>query len=269
MILFTLLKATLKDLYVGNISKVALTRTVLCSECKGKGGKEDAVKTCGGCKGQGVKFVTRQMGPMLQRFQTVCNECNGEGTIIDAKNRCKTCKGKKTYEERKILEVHIDKGMANGQKITFAGEGDQGPGITPGDVVFVVDEQPHEHFRRKGDDLYYTAKIDLLTALAGGKFTIITHVDGEILIVEIIPGEVIKHGAVKVINGKGMPTFRHHNYGNMYVEFDVEFPAAETFATPETSRSWRRFCLLEPEVNIPAGAVTDRSDPRWRWSEQV
>ncbi|KAF5102486.1 hypothetical protein D0Z00_000413 [Geotrichum galactomycetum] len=250
------LKATLKDLYVGKVSKLALTRTVLCSECKGKGGKEDAVKTCGGCKGQGVKFVTRQMGPMLQRFQTVCNECNGEGTIIDAKNRCKTCKGKKTYEERKILEVHIDKGMANGQKITFSGEGDQGPGITPGDVVFVVDEQPHEHFRRKGDDLYYTAKIDLLTALAGGKFTI-THVDGEILIVDIIPGEVITHGAVKVIDGKGMPTFRHHNYGNMYVEFEVEFPTADSFATPENLKKLEEILPARPEVNIPAGAITD------------
>ena len=33
--------------------------------------------------------------------------------------------GKKVVRERKILEVHIDKGMKDGQKITFSGEGDQ------------------------------------------------------------------------------------------------------------------------------------------------
>ena len=33
--------------------------------------------------------------------------------------------GKKVVRERKILEVHITKGMKDGQKITFSGEGDQ------------------------------------------------------------------------------------------------------------------------------------------------
>lgn len=31
----------------------------------------------------------------------------------------------------------IDKGMKNGQKITFAGEGDQLPDIIPGDIIIV------------------------------------------------------------------------------------------------------------------------------------
>lgn len=250
------LKATLKDLYVGKVSKLALTRTVLCKACGGKGGKDGAVKTCPGCKGAGMKVVTRQMGPMVQRYQTVCPDCNGEGSIIDPKDRCKDCKGKKTLEERKILEVHIDKGMVNGQKITFSGEGDQGPDIVPGDVVFVVDEQPHPTFTRKGDDLHLTVKIDLLTALAGGKFTI-EHLDGEILIVEIIPGEVISPGTVKVIEGKGMPQYRHHNYGNMYVQFEVVFPVPDEFATPEKLAALETILPPRPDVVIPAGAETE------------
>lgn len=250
------LKATLKDLYVGKVSKLALTRTVLCKTCNGKGGKEGAVKTCTACKGQGMKFVTRQMGPMLQRYQTVCNECNGEGKIINPKDRCPTCKGKMVHDERKILEVNIDKGMANGQKITFSGEGDQGPDIIPGDVVFVIDEQPHDRFTRKGDDLHITVEIDLLTALAGGKFTI-EHVDGEYLIVEIIPGEVISPGAVKVIEGKGMPSYRHHDQGNMYVTFNVQFPAPDTFATEENFKKLAEVLPARPAVNVPAGTESE------------
>ena len=31
-------------------------------------------------------------------------------------------------------------------------------------------------------------------------------------------------GDVKVIRGQGMPSYRHHDFGNLYVRFDVKFP---------------------------------------------
>lgn len=43
------------------------------------------------------------------------------GEIINEKDRCKECKGKKVTNETKILEVHVDKGMKDGQRITFRG----------------------------------------------------------------------------------------------------------------------------------------------------
>ena len=45
--------------------------------------------------------------------------------MIAEKDKCKECLGKKVTQENKILEVHVDKGMTNGQKIPFRGEGDQ------------------------------------------------------------------------------------------------------------------------------------------------
>jgi hypothetical protein len=47
------------------------------------------------------------------------------GEVISEKDRCSTCRGKKVVNQTKILEVHIDKGMKEGQKIYFRGEGDQ------------------------------------------------------------------------------------------------------------------------------------------------
>lgn len=44
----------------------------------------------------------------------------------------------------KILEVHVDKGMKHGQKITFGGEADQAPGVEPGDIVLVLQEKENE-----------------------------------------------------------------------------------------------------------------------------
>lgn len=135
--------------------------------------------------------MLRQLGPMVQQIQQPCNECEGTGEMMNPKDRCKTCQGKKTNSERKVLEVHIDKGMKSGQQIRFNGESDQAPGIIPGDVVISVEEKQHPRFQRKGDDLYCEAEIDLLTALGGGEFAI-EHLDERTLHVVIVPGEVIK-----------------------------------------------------------------------------
>ena len=186
-------KVSLEDIYRGKISKLALQKSVICPKCDGRGGKEGAVKKCTGCDGRGMKAMMRQMGPMIQRFQTVCPDCQGEGEIIRDRDRCKQCNGKKTIIERKVLHVHVDRGVKSGTKIEFRGEGDQLPGVEPGDVVFEIEQKPHSRFQRKDDDLFYHAEIDLLTALAGGTIYI-EHLDDRWLTVEIIPGEVISPG---------------------------------------------------------------------------
>lgn len=216
-------KVSLEDLYKGKTTKLALQKHVLCSKCNGKGGKEGAVKTCAGCHGQGIKVVLRQMGPMVQQMQQTCPDCSGAGEIINAKDRCKQCTGKKVVNERKVLEVNIDKGMKDGQHVTFAGEADQAPNVIPGDVVIVIDEKPHERFKRKGDDLYTEVTVDLLTALAGGQFHI-PHLDDRTLLVQVAAGEILKPGSIKVISEQGMPAYRHHNHGQLIVSINVDFP---------------------------------------------
>ena len=186
-------KVTLEDIYRGKVSKLALQKSIICPGCEGRGGKEGAVKKCNSCDGQGVKMMMRQMGPMIQRFQSVCPECNGEGEMIREKDRCKGCKGKKTTVERKVLHVHVDRGVQNGARIDFPGEGDQLPGVDPGDVVFDIEQKDHARFERKNDDLFYHAEIDLLTALAGGE-VLIEHLDERWLSVKITAGEVISPG---------------------------------------------------------------------------
>ena len=190
-------KVSLEDIYQGKVSKLALQKSVICPDCSGRGGKEGAVKQCGGCGGAGMKTMMRQMGPMIQRFQTVCPDCQGEGEIIREKDRCRRCKGKKTIVERKVLHVHVDKGVKNGQKIDFRGEGDQMPGVLPGDVQFEIEQKPHPRFQRKDDDLFYEAKIDLYTALGGGTVYIEHLADKRVLKVIILPGEVIRPGNIR------------------------------------------------------------------------
>jgi DnaJ family protein A protein 2 len=133
------------------------------------------------------------MGPMIHQIKATCEDCSGTGEIINQKDCCSACKGKKTSSEKKFLEVHIDKGMKGGQTITFRGESDQAPGAEPGDVTIVIEEKPHERFKRNGNDLQVDVEIDLLTALTGGAFAI-KHLDERALLVSL-GGVVIKHGA--------------------------------------------------------------------------
>lgn len=217
------LQVSLEDFYLGKTSKLALQKNVLCAKCEGKGGKEGAVQMCRGCNGQGARIMMRQMGPVIQQFQQQCPDCQGQGEIINEKDRCKQCLGKKIMSDRKILEIHIDRGMRGGQKITFSGEGDQSPGIIPGDIIILLDEKPHPRFTRKGDDLYYEAKIDLLTALAGGQFAV-PHLDDRVLLVSVIPGEAIQPDMIKAVPNEGMPIQRVDNKGHLYIKFTVDFP---------------------------------------------
>ncbi|KAI0948456.1 hypothetical protein AcV7_009193 [Taiwanofungus camphoratus] len=190
---------TLEDLYKGKLAKLSLTRNVICSKCGGKGGKDGAVQRCGACSGSGVRMTLRQMGPMIQQLQQPCDTCSGSGETVNQKDKCKQCNGKKVVSEKKFLEVHIDKGMKGGQTIKFLGESDQAPDVTPGDVVIVIEEKPHDRFKRQENDLFIEQEIDLLTALAGGKFAV-KHLDDRALIVNIAPGEVIKHGMPSLLS---------------------------------------------------------------------
>ena len=77
----------------------------------GRGGKKGAVSKCGTCDGAGLVIRVHQIAPgMMQKIRAPCSDCAGQGEKINPKDKCKTCDGKKIIRERKIIEVHIDKG---------------------------------------------------------------------------------------------------------------------------------------------------------------
>jgi len=217
---------TLEDLYKGKTTKLSLQKNVLCADCNGKGSKNpQAVTKCGGCKGQGIKITLRQIAPgMVQQMQQTCPECRGAGEVIREKDRCTRCTGSKTYSEKKVLDVYIDKGMRHGQRVVFAGEGDQSPDIIPGDIIVVLQQKEHQTFKRDGDDLYMEQELTLHEALCGYELRI-NHLDGRILRVIGTPGQVVTPGDTKCIIGEGMPIHkRPYEKGRLIIRFTVQFP---------------------------------------------
>ncbi|TNN86878.1 DnaJ subfamily A member 4 [Liparis tanakae] len=115
-------------------------------------------------------------------------------------------------------------GMRDGQKITFAGEGDQEPGLEPGDVIIVLDQKEHAVFQRKDHDLIMKMTIKLAESLCGFKKTIQT-LDDRMLVISSLPGEVIKHSDLKCVQNEGMPMYKEpFEKGQLFIKFEVEFP---------------------------------------------
>ncbi|XP_018333900.1 dnaJ homolog subfamily A member 2 [Agrilus planipennis] len=254
------LRVTLEDLYNGKTAKLQLSKNVICATCAGKGSKSGNTTTCRACKGCGLKVTFRQLGPgMTQQMQSRCPDCQGEGEIINEKDRCAACKGKKVCNETKILEVHVDKGMPDGQKIYFRGEGDQQPDIEPGDVVIILQQKPHEKFQRSGNDLHMQQTISLTEALCGFS-TVVRQLDGRELLIKQPPGDVIKPGDTKTVPGEGMPQYKNpFEKGNLYVTFDITFPSNH-FANERQLKVLESILPPRPQFTMPVGEHVEEVD---------
>jgi len=180
---------------------------------------------CTACKGRGIRTILRQLGPgMLQQMQTHCDQCDGQGEIVPPSGKCKECKGQKVEEKQTQLKVHINKGMANGEKVVFRGEADQAPGMDPGDGLVQLDCVDHPLFKRKNSHLFYKKKISLVECLTGFQFNIL-HMDNRVLAVKSDPNLIYENGCFKVIRDEGMPKASNPTQtGDLYIEFEVEFP---------------------------------------------
>jgi len=241
------LRVSLDDLYNGTVKKLAINRKKICPDCEGKGGTGEP-KHCSTCRGSGVTVQIRQIGPgMVQQMQTTCNDCRGEGKVISAKDRCRPCNGKKLVPEKKILEVHIDKGMKEGQKIPFRGAADETPGIETGDVVIILIEREHDVFTRKGNELLMKMHIGLNEALTGFSREV-TMMDKRKLSITSIPGEYVQHEGLKVVTNEGMPIYRNpFEKGHLIVSFTVDYPPPEFFSNPDNIRLLE--ALLPPKTD--------------------
>merc|ERR1719159_1570862 len=116
---------------------------------------------------------------MIQQVQQPCGACNAKGTLY------------KMNKVQETLEVHVPKGAPDGHKLTFSEKADEIPDGEAGDVVFVIQEQPHPEYKRKGDDLFIERTISLTEALCGFNMEL-DALDGRKLIIKSTPGEVIK-----------------------------------------------------------------------------
>jgi DnaJ-class molecular chaperone len=214
---------TLEEAYLGGTKPFEYAVRETCKICFGTGSANPAAQhKCGSCQGKGIRLVIQRMGNMVLQTQQTCDECKGEGTTI--KDKCKECNGEKVKYNTKTKNIDIDKGVPDGHRYSFYGEGDEYPEVDTGDLIIEIFIEKHKDFIRKGADLIYKTEITLLQALTGFSF-IINHLNGKKILIKSKEDEIIKPGVLKTVHELGMP-FNNapYKFGNLYLEFDLIFP---------------------------------------------
>jgi molecular chaperone DnaJ len=213
-------RLTLEEIAEGVEKKIRLKKAVVCSHCKGKGAEPgSSVTTCPQCEGQGqVRQVQRSFFGQIVNV-TTCPRCRGEGEIV--RNPCKTCGGEGKVEGSETVAVKIPAGVMEGNYMTLRGHGNIGyRGASPGDLIVVIEEKPHEIFERHERDILTRITITPAMAALGAKVDVPT-LTGR-AIVEI--PHSIQAGKVLRLRGKGIRGLRGSEQGDELIRVEIRVP---------------------------------------------
>ncbi|KAJ6623982.1 hypothetical protein B0H10DRAFT_2008064 [Mycena sp. CBHHK59/15] len=129
--------------------------------------------------------------------------------------------------EDKVIEIQVQPGWKSGTKVRFPHAGNDQPDGEAQDLVFVVEEKPHDVFERQGNDLICKVPIPLLDALTGsGGKKVVEALDGRKLQITVPPG-IVKPGQEMTVSGEGMPIRKDGSVkkkGDLIVHWNVVFP---------------------------------------------
>eukprot|EP01126_Amoeba_proteus_P034017 TRINITY_DN3369_c0_g1_i13.p1 TRINITY_DN3369_c0_g1~~TRINITY_DN3369_c0_g1_i13.p1 ORF type:complete len:372 (+),score=52.48 TRINITY_DN3369_c0_g1_i13:857-1972(+) len=215
---------TLEEIYNGAQRYVNYSRTVSCKDCNGSGSSDHRSYSCQTCNGTGRCDVYRSIGFGHVRQAVSCPACRGEGESIPRHKLCKKCGGSKTVKEEQLLELDIEKGMKEDERVVFRCQSHEIQGYLTGDVIIVVKVLPHSVFKRNDSNLIIEKEIPLVHALTGYSF-VVEHLDGRQLLVSTPPNMVIAPGTILQVPGEGMPERKWPSErGTLMVKFDVKFP---------------------------------------------
>ena len=213
-------RLNLQEITMGAEKKLKLKKYVSCKTCDGTGAEgNQGYSTCNACHGTGQ--VTRITNTILGRMQTssVCGTCGGSGKIITKK--CTACYGEGIVQDEELITVNIPAGVAEGMQLTVSGRGNAARrGGINGDLIVVIEEEPHADLVRDGNDLIYPLFVSISDATIGTTVEIPT-VDGKVKI-KVDPGT--QPGKILRLRGKGIPEVNGYGRGDLLVTVNVWVP---------------------------------------------
>ena len=218
----TKVRMTLEEIAKGVEREITLERNKPCPDCDGVGTKNPSdVKTCPACNGTGQirRAVQSFFGQSIQ--VSVCQQCEGTGKIVS--NPCRKCSGSGLVRQKETIKVNIPAGVEDGMQITVRGEGHSAKkGGINGDLLLLIQEEPHRLFKRQGADLVTSKTISIAEAIKGGEIDILT-LNGPAKI-GIEAGT--QSGTVVKLRGKGLPAVQGYGSGtgDLYIKLEVFIP---------------------------------------------
>jgi len=217
-------EVTLEQAYSGAEVELKVPAAMVCEACVGSGASPGTnPTTCVNCAGSGR--VRRSQG--FFQLESTCPRCGGAGRVI--LDPCRTCGGHGQVRRERVLQVRIPAGVDDGSRIRLAGEGDAGARGGPrGDLYIFLSVRPHELFERDGLDLLCSMPVPMTTAALGGEIEAPCllggeNCDGANKIRVKIP-EGAQTGHTVRLRGRGMPSLRSRERGDLVVELFIETP---------------------------------------------
>jgi len=214
------LKLNFEEIANGVNKQVKEKKHVLCSTCGGNGAKDkDSMQTCGTCKGSGqVKKVTNTFLGQMQTVNT-CPTCSGEGSTVTAK--CGSCKGEGRVYGEETISIDIPAGVSDGMQLSMSGKGNAGErGGMSGDLIIMIEEEPHESLHRDGLNVAYDLYITIPDAIFGTNVEVPT-IDGRAKIK--IPAGT-QSGKMFRLKGKGFPEVQGYGRGDQLIHVNIWTP---------------------------------------------
>ncbi len=213
-------KLNLNDVVNGVTKKIKVNKYVKCNTCDGSGAKDKhSFSTCSTCGGNGQ--VTKVSNTILGQMQTtsVCPSCNGEGQTIT--HKCKDCGGEGVSRKDDVISINIPAGVSEGMQLSVSGKGNAARrGGVNGDLLVVIEEEPHEELQRDGNDLIYSLFVSMPDAVLGCTAEIPT-VDGKVKI-KVEAGT--QSGKILRLRGKGVPDINGYGKGDLMVNVQIWTP---------------------------------------------
>lgn len=233
---------TFEEAAFGCTKEIQVSRIENCDECHGSGCAEGTTaEVCSQCHGSGMIYTQQRTAFGVMQSQAECPSCRGKGKIIH--QPCQRCKGNGLIRHNKKLTVTIPSGIDDGQSINLHGQGHAGRnGGGNGDLYVTVSIEPHEHFSRDGNAVFYEMPISFVQAALGAELQVPT-LDG--MVKYTIP-EGTQTGSVFRLRGKGIPNLRGGGRGDQYVTVSVVTP---TKLSHEQKELLRKLGELSGEEN--------------------
>jgi molecular chaperone DnaJ len=236
------LEISLEQAYAGAEVEIVVPASIHCEACDGSGAKPGTSPTvCGSCGGAGR--VRASQG--FFSIERACPRCGGAGRLV--LDPCTECRGHGQVRKERTLQVRIPAGVDDGSRIRLAGEGDAGARGGPrGDLYIFLSVTPHELFERDNLDLLCTVPVPMTVAALGGDIEAPCLLggescDGECKIVVKVP-EGAQTGRTVRLKGKGMPSLRSRERGDLVVELFVETPAKLNAKQKALMREFAELC---------------------------
>jgi len=214
------IKLTYEEIAKGVTKNIKVKKHVVCTTCSGSGAKDKgSVQACGTCGGSGqVRRVTNTFIGQMQTV-TTCPTCNGEGSTITAK--CAACKGEGRVYGEDAISIEIPPGVQEGMQLNLSAKGNAGErGGAPGDLIILIEEEPHKELQRDGMNVAFDLHISFTDAVFGTQLEVPT-IDGRAKIK--IPAGT-QSGKIFRLKGKGFPAVNSYQKGDQLIHVNVWTP---------------------------------------------